>query len=84
MTNVILAKTEIEKLVSDVAETIVGDTPVSVQLNVALDQMAKKDHAHDEYATQEELNKLKEIVEQLVALVGDSSVSEQIAAALKG
>ena len=84
MTNVILAKTEIEKLVSDVAETIVGDTPVSVQLNVALDQMARKDHIHDEYATQEELNKLKEIVEQLVTLVGDISVSEQIAAALKG
>ena len=84
MTNVLLAKTEIEKLVSDVAETIVGDTPVSVQLNSALSQMAKNDHVHDEYATKEELNKLKEIVEQLVTLVGDSSVSEQIAAALKG
>lgn len=84
MTNVLLAKTEIEKLVSDVAETIVGDTPVSVQLNTALCQMAKADHVHEEYVTQEEFNKLKEIVEQLVTLVGDTSVSEQIAAALKG
>lgn len=84
MTNVLLAKTEIEKLVSDVAENIVGDTPVSVQLNTALDQMAKKDHVHEEYVTVVEFNKLKEIVEQLVTLVGDTSVSEQIAAALKG
>ena len=84
MANVLLAKNEIEKLVSDVAETIVGDTPVSVQLNNALSQMAKNDHAHDEYATKEELYRLKEIVEQLVTLVGDTSVSEQIAAALKG
>lgn len=84
MTNVLLAKNEIEKLVSDVAETIVGDTPVSVQLNTALSQMATADHVHEEYVTREEFNKLKEIVEQLVTLVGDTSVSEQIAAALKG
>ena len=84
MTNVLLAKNEIEKLVSDVAETIVGDTPVSVQLNNALCKMAEADHVHEEYVSIAEFNKLKEIVEQLVTLVGDTSVSEQIAAALKG
>ena len=84
MTNVLLARNEIEKLVSDVTETIVGDTPVSVQLNAALSQMAKVNHVHEEYVNREEYNKLKEIVEQLLTLVGDTSVSEQIAAALKG
>lgn len=84
MNTALLAKNEIEKLVSDMTTSIVGDTPVSVQLNHALGQMAQRDHTHEEYASKDELNKLKEMVNQLLSLVGDMSVAEQISAALKG
>lgn len=64
--------------VNDVIEQIIGDVPVSVQLNEALDHMASKDHRHDNYVSREEFNKLKQIVENLVSLVGDESVAVQI------
>lgn len=62
----------------NVIYSIIGDIPVSEQLATALDRMATKDHAHEEYVTITEYNKLKSEVEKLATLVGDTSVSEQI------
>ena len=71
------------KTSGEAIDSIIGDTPVSVQLNTALAQMANKDHIHENYVTREEFDKLKADVETLIALVGDVSVSEQINIALK-
>ena len=71
------------KTIGEAIDNIIGDTPVSVQLNTALAQMAHKDHIHENYVTREEFDKLKADVETLIALVGDVSVSEQINIALK-
>ena len=61
---------------------LIGDVPVSEQLAAALEHMAQKDHAHD-YATKAEVEELKKKIEALMALVGDTSVADQIAMALK-
>ncbi len=71
------------KTIGEAIDSIIGDTPVSVQLNTALDQMAQKGHTHEEYVTREEFNKLKQIVENLVDLVGDESVAAQINNAMR-
>ena len=71
------------KTIGEAIDSIIGDTPVSVQLNTALAQMANKDYIHENYVTREEFDKLKADVETLIALVGDVSVSEQINIALK-
>ena len=65
----------VEKIISDVAEEIIGDTPVSVQLAAALNGMASKE---DVNALRSDLNALRKEVEKLIELVGDVSVSEQI------
>ena len=59
-------------------DSIVGDTPVSEQISVALNNVAAKNHAHDDLVPYAEFNKLKEQVEELMNLVGDTAVSEQI------
>lgn len=71
------------KTIGEAIDSIIGDTPVSVQLNTALDQMAQKDHTHEDYVTREEFDKLKQIVENLVSLVGDESVAAQINNAMR-
>ena len=45
--------------------------------------MATKEHKHENYITCEEFEKLKQVVENLVDLVGDESVATQINNALK-
>ena len=52
---------------------LVGDTPVSEQINQALQH-----HIHEQYATCEEVAMLKSKIELLLSLVGDTPVSEQI------
>lgn len=63
-------------------ETLIGDTPVSEQLSMALNYMARKDHIHDNYADKAEVEKLKKQVALLLELIGDQSVAEQISAAI--
>lgn len=59
-------------------EELVGDTPVSEQISVAI-----KNHSHNEYATREEVEVLKRKIELLVSLIGDYPVSQQIYDAIK-
>lgn len=75
--NLAVGSEAVSEAIDDI-EKIVGDVPVSVQLNDALSEMARKDHVHDEYVTRKEYEKLKQIVENLVNLVGDESVAVQI------
>ena len=72
-----------ERSMNDIFEDIVGDVPVSVQLNAALSRMAERAHAHEEYVPRSEFEELKRVVEELVALVGDESVATQINNAIK-
>ena len=65
----------------DTIDNLIGDVPVSEQLGAALERMATKDHVHD-YATRSEIEDLKKKIEALMDLVGDTSVADQIAAAL--
>ena len=62
--------------------SLVGDVPVSEQIELALTHVAPKEHTHD-YATLTEVQELKRKVEELMNLVGDTSVADQIAMALK-
>ncbi len=62
--------------------SLVGDTPVSEQLSIALNRMAEKSHVHGEYVTREEYDELKAQLETLIDLVGDEAVSEQISNAI--
>ena len=66
---------------NDTISAIVGDVPVSEQIASALEHMAKKDHVHS-YATTDEVEDLKKKIEALMDLVGDTSVADQIYAAL--
>lgn len=75
--NLAVGSEAVSEAIDDI-EKIVGDVPVSVQLNDALSEMSRKDHVHDEYVTLKEFNQLKQIVENLVNLVGDESVAVQI------
>lgn len=59
-------------------DSLIGDTPVSEQLSIALNRMASKSHAHDEYVSRDEYEVLKSQIEHLSSLVGDVAVSEQI------
>lgn len=65
----------VDEILSDMIEPIVGDTPVSVQLNAALNKMASKEEVED---MRIDINVLKKDMEKLMALLGDTSVSEQI------
>ena len=64
-----------DEILTDIIEPIIGDTPVSVQLAMALDGMASKE---DVLALNKELVELRKELEKLTLLVGDLSVSEQI------
>lgn len=66
----------------DTIDNLIGDVPVSEQLGAALARMAHKDHVHEEYATQHELEDLKKKINMLMDLVGDAPISEQIYTAL--
>ena len=59
-------------------DSLIGDTPVSEQLSIALNRMANKSHIHDEYVLRDEYEELKSQVDNLFSLVGDVAVSEQI------
>lgn len=63
-------------------DNLIGDVPVSEQLAAALERMSPKEHTHD-YATHDEVEELKRKIEALIDLVGDTSVADQIAMALK-
>ena len=65
----------VDEILNDKIELIIGDTPVSVQLATALNDMASKE---DVNALSTELRALRKEVEKLIELVGDVSVSEQI------
>ena len=64
-------------------DTLIGDRPVSEQLDAALSRMAARDHKHEDYATREEVEVLKQVVNKLVDLIGDESVAAQINNAIK-
>lgn len=64
-------------------DTLIGDKPVSEQLAAALERMATKEHKHENYITCDEFEKLKQVVENLVDLIGDESVASQINKAIK-
>lgn len=70
----------VDDILNDVVEPILGDTPVSVQLNAALVKMASKE---DVNALRSDLDVLRKEIEKLAELVGDVSVSEQINTAFK-
>ena len=65
----------VNEILNDIIEPIIGDTPVSVQLATALNDMASK---KDVNALSSELRALRIEVEKIIELVGDISVSEQI------
>ena len=67
----------------DTLSTLIGDTPVSEQIAVALKDMAPKAHIHHECADRKEVEELKQKVELLLTLIGDTSVADQITMALK-
>lgn len=63
---------------TDTLYNLIGDTPVSEQIMAAI-----ASHNHSDYATKTEVEELKRKIDLLLALVGDISVSDQIAIALK-
>lgn len=66
-----------EKSLTDIVDTLIGDTPISVQLAAALEK-----HTHDNYVLKTEFDALKDQVEKILDLIGDTSVAEQINAAI--
>lgn len=60
-------------------ESIIGDIPVSEQVNIALNNTASKQRIVD---LANELNALKNKIEIIIDLVGDTPVSEQISNAI--
>lgn len=62
----------------DTLSNLIGDTPVSEQIDMAL-----KHHTHSDYVNRNEVEDLKRKIEVLLELVGDTSVAEQIAMAIK-
>lgn len=68
---------------NDTLENLIGDVPVSEQLDAALNRMAAKDHDHDEYAMRDEVEDLKQKINMLMDLIGDVSVAEQIHMAIE-
>lgn len=62
---------------------LIGGVPVSEQLAAVLERTSLKDHTHDNYATHDEIEDLKRKIELLMDLVGDVSVADQIAMAIK-
>ena len=71
-----------ENNIAEVIENIIGDTPVSVQIAMALDKMAEKEHEHHEYALRDDVEDLKRKIDMPIGLVGDRPVSDQICSAI--
>ena len=67
----------------DTLFSLIGDTPVSEQIAIALKDMAPKAHMHTECADRNEVEELKRKIDLLLTLVGDTPVAEQIEIALK-
>lgn len=70
-----------EEALSNIIDTLIGDRPVSEQLDMVLNMVANKDHEHANYATRNEVEILKQKIDMLIELVGDMPVSDQISAA---
>ena len=68
--------------ISDTLDSLIGDVPVSEQIDAALAFTALKSHSHENYADKEEVKELKRKIEMLINLVGDEPVSEQICKAI--
>ena len=66
---------------NDTILNLIGDTPVSEQIAMALEYASPKDHTHD-YATSAEVAELRRKIEVLMDLVGDTKVADQISIAL--
>ena len=67
----------------DTLLSLIGDTPVSEQIAVAIQDMAPKAHMHHECADRKEVEELKQKIELLLQLVGDTPVADQIAMAVQ-
>lgn len=74
-------KDTIKEIVNECMRELVGDTPIPCQLDVALGYKANADEQH---ALQSEVDALRQEVERLSNLIGDTSVAEQISTALNG
>ncbi len=72
-------KEVIKEMINECMQELVGDKPVSCQLDVAL-----RAHKHGDYPTREEYEELKAEVQRLTELVGNTSVADQINAAFNG
>lgn len=64
-------------------DDLIGGVPVSEQLAAVLERTSLKGHAHSNYATHDEIEDLKKKIDLLMDLVGDASVADQIATAIK-
>lgn len=63
------------KSINEIVSELIGDTPVSVQLNTVIDTTVNK----EEFQTlKNEIFMLRKEIEHIAQLVGDTSVSEQI------
>ena len=63
------------KSTNEIVSELIGDTPVSVQLNTVIDTTVNK----EEFQTlKNEIFMLRKEIEHIAQLVGDTSVSEQI------
>lgn len=71
---------KIKELIYEYMQELIGDTPVPRQLDAALRNKANTDEQH---ALQKDLDALKKEIERISNLVGDTSVAEQISAAIK-
>ena len=74
-------KEMIKEIVNECMRELVGDTPIPCQLDVALRDKAS---TMEQINLQIEFNALKQEVQRLADLVGDTSVAEQINMAFKG
>lgn len=61
--------------INEMVSELIGDTPVSVQLNAILGMMASKEEAE---TLKQEIIVLRKEIENLSGLVGDTPVSQQI------
>lgn len=69
-----------DKSTNEIVSELIGDTPVSVQLNTVLDATVSKE---DFQALKNEIIMLRKEINHIIDLVGDTSVSEQIYNALQ-
>lgn len=61
--------------INEMVSELIGDTPVSVQLNAILGMMANKEEVE---TLKQEIIALRKEIENLSGLVGDTPVSQQI------